>query len=1025
MEAIYSNILEINPQQLFSIMKEDIYKDYPIITLLNINKDYIEIRPQLIKLMHKISKKMGFKSQTFFLSIYYLDIILMGKKASIINNFYLLSLSCFIVASKYCENDPIVPPLENYLKLYNKYSSNLNINCKLKLEDLFEMEVQILKYLNYNLHYVTIYDFDLFFFNHGIIKKQQIKDIINNNVIINSSNKNNKSDLSCSEDDDDITLDSAYIKKILEKIYKKSRFYLDLIINKEKICFKYNVLLLSIYIMKKSVEEIILNEYKLKNKDYYLNKRQIIKKTNLYFKEVMNNFYNIDYEKEQKYQELIKDKEIKNIFPHQEKIHEFKSKKLKNTTNLTNLDKICINKKNEKDAKIKKKFIKKKNLAINSMSNLTVPQTFKENQSSAINLNSFEQKGNIIITGNNSNEKYPIENINSNGKRLLEEYKNNNKIFYSKTLGNKKFVKNKTSVNKNNSHIDVMNNNSNSLEKNIVNCTFTQLKNNLKKNFSLNKKRCKDKYTHANNIKSLWKLSSCSDTIKNIKEGAFINNNNNVMDKMRSKSPGQQLFIDMNNSPINIGVKNNNHNRAKILTYSKYDKPSDSKEKIRQFYNSLNTNINYNENGDDDIINDINNQNNNDNKDESIHSSKSKKVKKIEKHKNLISIKYRTNVHNDNNDINSIRSKPYFKKVIHNFEPMRKKVIKKDNLKIYINNSINKTNYNPNTINNTTLNKNINYISLTSKDNNNEYENENKIDIIKKRIICINKKSHLGNSIIYRSNNNLDATIIKDINNNEKKNSKSKLLYTDNESNTLLIKKAESNNINQNKISKIPKSLKKISPTNPTNIIYQNKPNNIIINFRYTINQSPIAYIKEIKEINLNNNNNDNNKDNNKQNNNNYTSNKDLVLSLKNISSTIENNCSYHRKKVFNSLNKKKRTMKMINKYIKNNTINDVRNKNDLQMCELMKSEGNSFFKKYKNDLLINIENSNSNIFTKKRVNNRLNSFNTIDSTKNFNENTKTIENEPIKDNIQKLSNNISDEIKTHQKIYSIMTNHS
>ena len=117
--------------------------------------------------------------------------------------------------------------------------------------------------------------------------------------------------------------------------------------------------------------------------------------------------------------------------------------------------------------------------------------------------------------------------------------------------------------------------------------------------------------------------------------------------------------------------------------------------------------------------------------------------------------------------------------------------------------------------------------------------------------------------------------------------------------------------------------------------------------------------------------------------------------------------------------------MKMINKYIKNNTINDVRNKNDLQMCELMKSEGNSFFKKYKNDLLINIENSNSNIFTKKRVNNRLNSFNTIDSTKNFNENTKTIENEPIKDNIQKLSNNISDEIKTHQKIYSIMTNHS
>ena len=73
--------------------------------------------------------------------------------------------------------------------------------------------------------------------------------------------------------------------------------------------------------MKKSIEEIILNEFKIKNKDYYLNKRQIVKKANLYFKEVMNNFYKIDYELNKKYQELIKDKEIINIFPKQEKIN--------------------------------------------------------------------------------------------------------------------------------------------------------------------------------------------------------------------------------------------------------------------------------------------------------------------------------------------------------------------------------------------------------------------------------------------------------------------------------------------------------------------------------------------------------------------------------------------------------------------------------------------------------------------------------------------------------------------------------
>ena len=1010
MDAIYSNVLEVNPQQLFTIMKEDIYKNYQLIKLLNINKDYFEIRAELINLLHKISKKMGFKSQTFFLSIYYLDIILIEKKTTINNNFYLLGLGCFIVASKYCENDPIVPPLENYIKLYNKYSSNLNINNKIKLGELFEMEVQILKYLDYNLHYVTIYDFDLFFFNHGIIKKQQIKDIINNNVNINNNNKGNKNDLSCSEDDDDVILDSVYIKKILEKIYKKSRFYLDLIIIKEKICFKYNVLLLSIYIMKKSVEEILLNEYKLKNKDYYLNKRQIIKKTNLYYKEVMNNFYNIDYEKDPKYQELIKDKEIKNIFPHPEKAHEFKNKKNKNKTNLTNLDKICSNKKNEKDIKIKKKVTKNNNNnTLNSMSDLTRNPNLEANQPSSNNLNSFVLKGNNFITGNNSKEKYPIQKIKSNNK-LLEDYKsNNNKMFYSKTLGNKKFAKNnKISKMKNNSHIDVINNNSNSLEKNKVNCTFTQLKNNLKKNFSLNKKRCKDKYAHINNLKSLCQLSSCSNTIKNIKEGSFINNT--LLDDIRSKSPGQQLLTDINNSQNNINphIKNSCTNLTKILT--------DSKDKIKKFYNSLNNNINYNEKENEEINNDGNNPHNTTN--ESFHSNKSKTIKKNEKHKNLISIKYRTNIINDNNDNfgdYSNRKKPYFKKVIQNFEPLRKKVINKDNLKIKINNSLNKSNFNQNTITQTTINKNFNYISLTN--NNTNDENENKIDLIKKKIVNIKPKGKLGNSTLYKSNNNIGAIKIKDIN-NENKNSESNLL--NNDINNTLIKNTESNstNINQNKISKIPRSLKKIPPANPANIIYQNKPNNIIINFRYTINQSPIAFIKEIKEINLNNN------DSNKPNDINHTSKKDLVYSLKNFSSTIENNRSYHKKKVFNSMNKKNKTSKIINNYIKNNTINNERNTINTKMIDLMKSEGNSFFKKYNNDLQINIE--NNNLFTKKKISHPLNSFNTIDSTKN-NENIKTIDNEPIKENGngQKQNDNINYESQTYQKVYSIMPNYA
>ena len=54
MEAIYSNILEINPQEIFFLMKKDIYKSYSKKKILNINKDYIKIRIEIINFIHKI-----------------------------------------------------------------------------------------------------------------------------------------------------------------------------------------------------------------------------------------------------------------------------------------------------------------------------------------------------------------------------------------------------------------------------------------------------------------------------------------------------------------------------------------------------------------------------------------------------------------------------------------------------------------------------------------------------------------------------------------------------------------------------------------------------------------------------------------------------------------------------------------------------------------------------------------------------------------------------------------------------------
>jgi hypothetical protein len=83
----------------------------------------------------------------------------------------------------------------------------------------------------------------------------------------------------------------------MEKIYKKSRYYLDLILINTKLCFKYNTLFISIFILERSIKEVV-------NK----------KNKNICFKEIMKNMFNINYEDDEQYQRLIMDEEIEKIF---------------------------------------------------------------------------------------------------------------------------------------------------------------------------------------------------------------------------------------------------------------------------------------------------------------------------------------------------------------------------------------------------------------------------------------------------------------------------------------------------------------------------------------------------------------------------------------------------------------------------------------------------------------------------------------------------------------------------------------
>ena len=300
MELNYLYDIEITPKDIFNSMKKNIYKNFSNSSFSSISKEYLSIRKDLFSLIKKISGKMSFKSQTYFLSIYYLD-ILFSQNKKIDCNPNILGLACLLLSAKYCENDPAVPELKYFIRIYNRIVGSKN---SISVSDLFYSEVITIKMLNHKLNYYTVYDFNSFFFSHNILKQEQLEDL-------NSDYNNNQSK------------DSKFSKKgkkILEKIYRKSRYYLDNLLE-SPISLKYNTVLLSIYLMKKSIEITLLNEKNFDKHDFSL-KDKYLKKTNEYFNSIIKGYYGIDYEKFPDFPKLLEEYDFIKIFKQIKKARE-------------------------------------------------------------------------------------------------------------------------------------------------------------------------------------------------------------------------------------------------------------------------------------------------------------------------------------------------------------------------------------------------------------------------------------------------------------------------------------------------------------------------------------------------------------------------------------------------------------------------------------------------------------------------------------------------------------------------------
>ena len=221
----YAYNAHLPPKTIFSKM---ILVNEPLIKNIDLNSEknriYFSQRKQLKNLMKTINSYIDFNSQTYFLMLYYMDIIFTHKDLEKIfyshftlwyqypivddlqmSNYVLLSLACLVVASKFNENDPLVPSMSSYIRLLYEFSKKKFI---FNLDSLFLAEIVILKILKYKLNYYTIYHYLIFFFTHGIVLKKTIE--------------RSKIGKKISE------------RKILEKVYIKVREIFDELIESEQ-----------------------------------------------------------------------------------------------------------------------------------------------------------------------------------------------------------------------------------------------------------------------------------------------------------------------------------------------------------------------------------------------------------------------------------------------------------------------------------------------------------------------------------------------------------------------------------------------------------------------------------------------------------------------------------------------------------------------------------------------------------------------------------------------------------------------
>ena len=275
------------------------------------NPLYFSNRKNIIEIIQTINTALNNSSQTFFLALYYIDLILTNKdyekifklfyedkeddlKSEInINDLVMFSLTCLIIATKYNENDPHVPNIISFINLCSYYTYN---KYNFQVEQLYRAEVIILKFIEYKLNYFTIYHYFTFIFGHGFLPES---------IFENELMKGTK----YSKDNKDELLEKIYIlsREIIDKFIEDNENIIYIIDYKNYFTPIQILIWSAEHILNLSLVNLFKNEKNIFELIYGIN--YLENKEN---NEILKNKIQIIYDNIQRIKEEINNHEIEN-----------------------------------------------------------------------------------------------------------------------------------------------------------------------------------------------------------------------------------------------------------------------------------------------------------------------------------------------------------------------------------------------------------------------------------------------------------------------------------------------------------------------------------------------------------------------------------------------------------------------------------------------------------------------------------------------------------------------------------------